>query len=138
VRLESFIAAALATASKVVVIGTDSPTLPVEYIERAFADLDRADVVLGPAVDGGYYLVGCRRLPPIFAGIDWSSNRVLAQTIDRLVTPSWSLALLPPWYDVDTPKDWSMLRGHVKAMRRARIDPGIPHTESLLREKAGE
>jgi hypothetical protein len=42
------------------------------------------------------------------------------------------LALLPPWYDVDTPEGWSFLRGHVAALRRAGEDPGIPHTEALL------
>jgi uncharacterized protein len=131
-RLETFIAAALRTSSKVVVIGTDSPTLPLEHVERAFVELDRADVVLGPATDGGYYLVGCRRLLPIFDRIAWSSNGVLAETIDRLSNPDWRLQLLPPWYDVDTPEDWSMLQGHVKALRRAGIDPGIPHTESLF------
>jgi hypothetical protein len=46
------------------------------------------------------------------------------------------LALLPPWYDVDTPDDWNLLRGHVAALRRAGLDPGIPHTEALLSQEA--
>ena len=136
VRLEAFLSAELAGgAGKVVVIGTDSPTLPRDHVECAFVELDRADVVLGPAADGGYYLVGCRRLPPLFAGVAWSSDRVLAETIARLDDPAWRLALLPPWYDVDTPAGWAMLRGHVMAMRRAGIDPGVPHTEPLLQHE---
>src|SRR5262249_5726459 len=58
-RLERFVAGALAGGARaVVVVGTDSPTLPVEWVERAFTELERADVVLGPAADGGYYLLG--------------------------------------------------------------------------------
>src|SRR5579872_7013033 len=97
-------------ADAVVVIGTDSPTLPVAYVEQAFAELARADVVLGPATDGGYYLVGCGgRVPPIFDAISWGGHRVLGETVARLRDPTWRLALLPPWYDVDTPDDWAML-----------------------------
>jgi hypothetical protein len=47
--------------------------------------------------------------------------------------PRWRLAVLPPWYDVDTPADWEMLCGHLAALRRAGIDPGAPHTEALVR-----
>ena len=116
-----------------VLVGTDSPTLPLVLVEQAFQELEQADVVLGPATDGGYYLVGCgRRLPPIFEGVAWSSSRTLTDTIARLADPSWRLALLPPWYDVDTGDDWQMLRGHLAAMRRAGLDPGIPHTAALL------
>jgi uncharacterized protein len=133
-RMAGFIAAQLeAGAEAVVLVGADSPTLPIVYVEQAFEELLRADVVLGPAFDGGYYLVGCgRRLPPIFDDAAWSSNRVLADAVARLSDPSWRLALLPPWYDVDTPDDWALLRGHVAAMRRAGLDPAVPHTEGLL------
>lgn len=124
-----------ASAQSVVAVGTDSPTLPIEYIDRAFAELESADVVLGPATDGGYYLVGCGRdYPPLFDKIAWSSGSVLADTIAALAEPRWRLTLLPPWYDVDTPEDWTMLYGHVLAMRRAGIDPAVPHTEALFRE----
>jgi rSAM/selenodomain-associated transferase 1 len=130
VRLRGFIERQRADA--VVVIGTDSPTLPVAFIEQAFAALETADLVLGPAGDGGYYLIGCgRRVPPVFDGIPWSSANVLAETVRRLNDPSWRLALLPPWYDIDTLADWRMLCGHIVAMRRAGIDPGVPHTEAL-------
>jgi rSAM/selenodomain-associated transferase 1 len=131
-RLSAFIEGQLADgAESVVVVGTDSPTLPVPHVEEAFALLARADVVLGPATDGGYYLIGCRRLPPIFDGIAWGGPTVLTETVARLADPEWRLALLPPWYDVDTLDDWRMLRGHLAALRRAGLDPGVPHIEAL-------
>ncbi len=134
-RMASFFSDQLANgAEHVLLVGTDSPTLPLVLVQQAFAELERADVVLGPATDGGYYLVGCaRRLPPIFEGVAWSSPRTLADTIARLTDPGCRLALLPPWYDVDTADDWEMLRGHVVAMRRAGSDPGTPHTAALLK-----
>jgi rSAM/selenodomain-associated transferase 1 len=133
-RMQRFFVQQLeAGATRIVVVGTDSPTLPVEHVERAFAELEHADVVLGPACDGGYYLLGCgARLPPVFDRIAWGQAGVLADTVARLSDPSWRLALLPPWYDVDTPEDWALLRGHVAALRRAGLDLGIPHTEALL------
>lgn len=122
-------------AEAVVLLGTDSPTLPPAFVEQAFRALECADVVLGPATDGGYYLVGCaRRVPPIFDGISWGGSDVLRQTIERLADPTWRLALLPPWYDVDTLDDWRMLRGHVFAMRRAGQTSGLVHTLNLLKE----
>jgi rSAM/selenodomain-associated transferase 1 len=137
-RLQAFIANELGRgAEKVVVIGCDSPTLPTEVVNDAFARLTDADVVLGPAADGGYYLLGCgRRIPPIFDAIDWSTSRVLEQTVARLGAAEWRLRLLPLWYDVDTPEDWNMLRGHVAALRRAGVDPGCPRTEQLLTKRS--
>jgi rSAM/selenodomain-associated transferase 1 len=132
-RMSNFIGDELAAgAPAVVVVGADSPTLPGVLVEQAFRELDSADLVLGPATDGGYYLVGCaRRVAPIFEGVAWSGCWVLAETISRLKDPAWRLAVLPPWYDVDTLDDWRMLCGHLAALRRAGIDPGTPRTESL-------
>jgi rSAM/selenodomain-associated transferase 1 len=130
-------------ARKVILLGVDSPTLPLSYIEEAFNKLERADLVLGPATDGGYYLMGCSagrianpsyRLPPIFENITWSQPDVLEATIARLHDSSWKLELLPPWYDVDTLNDWRMFRGHLAAMRRAGVNPGLPRTEALAME----
>jgi rSAM/selenodomain-associated transferase 1 len=135
-RMQRFIRGQLdAGAQSVVIVGTDSPTLPLSFVEHAFDALEQANLVLGPATDGGYYLVGCnRRLPPIFDDIAWSSPTVLAETVARVADPSWRLALLPPWYDVDTLEDWRMLCGHLAALRRAGIDPGVPRTEYLCRK----
>jgi rSAM/selenodomain-associated transferase 1 len=132
-RMAAFLAGQFqAGARAVVLLGTDSPTVPLAFVEQAFRELERADVVLGPATDGGYYLVGCaRQVPPIFAGIAWSGSAVLLDTVGRLSDPRWRLAVLPPWYDVDTLDDWRMLQGHLAALRRAGLDPGVPHTEAL-------
>jgi rSAM/selenodomain-associated transferase 1 len=133
-RLAVFFSAALAEgADRVLAIGTDSPTLPLPLIPRALEQLQDADVVLGPATDGGYYLLGCaRRLPPLFDGITWSTTEVTSATVAHVRRAGLRLALLPPWYDVDTLDDWRMLRGHVEAMRCAGIDPEVPHTEALF------
>jgi rSAM/selenodomain-associated transferase 1 len=132
-RMHDFVLAQMQTRKeRIVVLGTDSPTLPVSYVEQAFAHLETSDVVLGPAFDGGYYLLGCaRRLPPIFERIAWGGPNVLAETIEKLHDPNWSVALLPMWYDVDTLEDWRFIRSHIAAMRRAGIDPQAPRTEQL-------
>ena len=117
--------------TRIVAIGADSPTLPVEYVDQAFALLEEKDVIIGPAFDGGYYLIGCGlREMPLFVDIPWSSANVLAKTIERVTTQS--LALLPPWYDVDSLDDWHMLCGHIKAMRAAGVNVGAPRVERLV------
>jgi uncharacterized protein len=133
-RLHAFFAAEFEEgASRVVVLGSDSPTLDPTIVISAFLCLEGRDIVLGPSTDGGYYLVGCRPpVPPIFDGIDWSTPRVLDQTIDRLRDTGLSLSLLPPWYDVDTPDDWRLLGAHLRALHRAGLDPGLPRIEALM------
>jgi rSAM/selenodomain-associated transferase 1 len=82
--------------SRIIAVGADSPTVPIEYVEHAFAALKENDVVIGPAHDGGYYLIGGgRQNLAMFDGIPWSTPRVLETTIKRLQA-SACLALLPP------------------------------------------
>jgi rSAM/selenodomain-associated transferase 1 len=133
-RMQAFFAGEFEDgATRVVLIGTDAPTLDPTIVISAFLCLEGRDVVLGPATDGGYYLVGSRHAPPpIFEGVDWSTPDVLGQTIDRLRDTGLSLAVLPPWYDVDTPDDWRVLAGHIRALRRAGMDPRLPRIEALL------
>jgi len=122
-------------AAQAVLLGTDSPTLPLSYISSAFEQLEEVDLVLGPATDGGYYLIGLsRNIPSIFENMNWSRPDLLANTVERLRGSSYRLGLLPPWYDVDTLDDWQMLCGHLSALRRAGIDPRVPHTEKLALE----
>jgi hypothetical protein len=85
-------------------IDSDSPTLPTGALAAAVAELARPGgrVVLGPADDGGYYLIGLKGAHPrLFEDIDWSTERVLAQTIERARECGLDVALLPAWYDVD-------------------------------------
>ena len=97
-----FIQQFTAGVERVVLVGTDSPNLPVVEVQEAFEHLKTTDVVLGPTEDGGYYLVGAaKRVPPIFADIPWSTPEVLPKTIDCLDKAGLSYTTLDPWYDVD-------------------------------------
>lgn len=106
---------------RVVVIGSDSPTLPRNIVHDAFGSLHDHECVIGPATDGGYYLIGQSGKPsPIFEKIEWSTGRVFEQTltcIRRL--KNIRLGLLPPWYDVDTADDLQLLRGHLLGLQTA-------------------
>ncbi len=119
----------------VVLIGSDSPTLPREFVDDALRQLDLNDVVLGPATDGGLYLIGLnghrtsgslQRTWPIFQGIDWSTSRVLEQVCERLAKAEASVHLLPPWYDVDQPDDLNLLQGHLLGLQLSS-KPAIQH-----------
>lgn len=108
---------------KVVVIGSDSPTMPAAYIEQA---LNTArDLVLGPSTDGGYYLIGMKeKVTDVFQGIHWGTEKVLAATLDKVNAASVSVDLLPPWYDVDHPEDLDFLKAHLGWMQQAGLTGG--------------
>jgi uncharacterized protein len=138
-RMQAFFVTALGRAERVVLIGSDSPDLPTEMLPQAFDALASHDVVLGPAADGGYYLLGvARRIPPIFEGIAWSSRDVWSQTTARLKAAGIAWHALPAWYDVDEPADLAALRQRLPAA--AASDPALGRLagdiESLL-HKAG-
>jgi rSAM/selenodomain-associated transferase 1 len=98
--------------SKAVAIGSDSPDLPKEYIDLAFKAIDSHDAVIGPAGDGGYYLLGFSKesfLMEAFEDIEWSSSDVCDQTVNIMERRSKKVYLLPQWYDVDTPADLKAL-----------------------------
>lgn len=102
-RMAAYLARAIARgARRIVLLGSDSPNVPLEYVGRGFDLLEEHAVVLGPAEDGGYYLVGVSgSVPPIFTDIAWSTPNVWPRTIERLTTAGAKFATLPPWYDVD-------------------------------------
>jgi rSAM/selenodomain-associated transferase 1 len=91
-------------AFAVVLIGSDLPDLPEEVVAAAFDWLrrDPATVVLGPARDGGYYLIGATAVPPLFDGIDWGGTSVFAQTVDLAFRRGLRVRRLPVVGDVDT------------------------------------
>ncbi|MBO6702738.1 MAG: TIGR04282 family arsenosugar biosynthesis glycosyltransferase [Pseudomonadales bacterium] len=96
----------LSRATNVVLIGTDLPTLDLNYVESAFDALESHEVVLGPAVDGGYGLIGVSgSAPAIFSGIAWGGPAVLAETCRKLNELRCRYRLLPLIWDVDTPED---------------------------------
>ena len=100
---------------KVVIIGADSPSLPLIYIEQAL--FSKEDVVLGPSIDGGYYLIGMRgNLTDVFDGIAWGGDMVLKDTFCKLKSSGVSLSLLPAWYDVDRSNDLIFLKTHLELM----------------------
>ncbi|MEQ1785210.1 MAG: TIGR04282 family arsenosugar biosynthesis glycosyltransferase, partial [Hyphomonadaceae bacterium] len=95
---------------RVFIVGTDIPSLPLDHYKQALALLDSHDVVLGPALDGGYYLIGLKQpRPELFANIAWSTDRVLAATQEKAASLGLKTALLPPWRDVDTIDDLQAL-----------------------------
>lgn len=95
---------------KALVLNSDGPSLPPGYILQAIEQLDEHDLVLGPSDDGGYYLVGMKQLHlGIFAGITWSTEKVLSQTMQRAEEAGLRVALSMPWYDIDTPLDLKRL-----------------------------
>ena len=91
---------------RVVIVGTDVPTLPIAHYRQALIQLDDHDVVLGPALDGGYYLIGLRRpASTLFIEIPWSTDRVLAMTREKADNLGLRQALWEPWRDIDTIDD---------------------------------
>ena len=121
--------------SQAIALNSDGPTLPAAYLRQAIARLNGADVVLGPSEDGGYYLIGLKQpRPERFRGIEWSSERVTAQTLARAEAMGLRVALLPRWYDVDTTADLDRLRAEVATL------PGgaLPHTRRFLAHRLQE
>lgn len=97
-------------AERVVIIGSDAPTLPDAMLNAAFDDLHEVDVVIGPSVDGGYYLIGARSSAwpaarALFDAIAWSGPDVFKATFERCARIGLNVRVLPGWYDVDTIED---------------------------------
>jgi rSAM/selenodomain-associated transferase 1 len=118
-----------------IAIDSDSPTLPMAYVVAAADILRRAmaDVVIGPAEDGGYYLIGVGAPQPrLFEEMAWSTSSVLPTTLARVKELGLRSHLLPPWFDVDTEDDLARLRDEMK------VDGGgPPRTFAFLRALYG-
>ena len=139
---------------KTVVLGGDSPLLPPAFVEEAFDALDRHDVVLGPAADGGYYLIGlCGPGGPggpgglcgpgregraaghyasLFESIHWGTDRVLRQTRTAIRACGLSCHELPAWHDVDRPGDLDRIAHEIRSLRAGGDRVTGRHTESAL------
>lgn len=125
----AFVESFAAGYERLVIIGTDHPTLPSAYIEQAFAALEKPSVVsIGPSDDGGFYLLGMNDFyPELFHDMRYSHDGVFEQTLDRAARVEAHLTILPPWYDVDTPG----------ALHRLASDlndptPAAPHTRRVM------
>lgn len=121
---------------RTILIGSDSPSLPVEYLEQAWQLLETNDCVIGPATDGGYYLIGLRGTVADFGvpfrDVDWSTASVLGQTVEHLKQYDFSLGLLPPWYDVDSAESVVTLTGHLSAMKHSENPDSLAATRQFL------
>lgn len=110
-------------------VGSDAPTLPAGLLRQAFLALGHADLVLGPAADGGFTVIGAAgpRLPDLCTGIRYSTRHALADTVRAAQAAGLRVALLPPTYDVDTPADLRLLA------LQLTLDPGVaPATARVI------
>jgi rSAM/selenodomain-associated transferase 1 len=98
--------------TKVVVIGSDCPDLSTKHLNEAFGALEQISLVIGPATDGGYYLLGLRDqvTPTLFENIAWGTEGVFQQTLDRAKQTAHSVAVLTSLQDVDLPSDVEIAR----------------------------
>jgi rSAM/selenodomain-associated transferase 1 len=120
----------------VVVIGSDSPTLPLDYVRRAVRALadPATDMVLGPSDDGGYYLIGLRSpCAFLFQDIVMSTSTVAAETLERAMQNNLRVICLPHWYDVDRAEDLERLVGEL----RAQPDHSAQYTHAFLSSVLG-
>jgi len=112
---------------KIVFIGTDSPALRREDLHAAFKGLDESEVVLGPATDGGYYLIGfSARLPVLFSRISWGTSQVFRETVQLLETNAIRWQCLRESFDLDTFEDL------VTFHRLSKESPTVPDAEELV------
>jgi uncharacterized protein len=117
---------------RVVIMDSDSPTLPPDYLSQAFHVLsDGADVVLGPCEDGGYYLIGIKEpRPRLLREVQMSTPRVMAETIVLAKEEGLNLVTLPTWYDIDDIASLSRLIKEIKELAPATSK----HTRQFLQE----
>jgi rSAM/selenodomain-associated transferase 1 len=119
-------------AGDVLLIGSDIPELTPEVMEEAFAALLKNEAVIGPAGDGGYYLIGFKKgtfEPIIFHDMVWSTKTVFRETLDKLLDASLKVHVLPELTDVDTVEDLKMLVSQIK-----HPAPGESRTRSFLEQ----
>jgi len=118
------------SGDRAVVIGADCPDLTSAMLDQAFAELDRCDLVLAPAEDGGYSLIALSRPAPVlFRGVTWSTESVLSETLARAEQLHLRTTLLARTRDLDQPADLVAFLAQV-----ARDEPLAPHTRAALRE----
>ncbi|KAF5030252.1 hypothetical protein DSECCO2_640030 [anaerobic digester metagenome] len=139
-RMRTALADAYAAGyERVVVLGSDIPDFPHELAQKALDDLDLHDAVIGPAFDGGYYLIGFRRdrfLPGVFDGMEWSGASVYAATMEWLEAARLDVVRLPEWNDVDTMWDLNVLyrTNRNSSFRRSSSYAAMREHDALIRQ----
>ncbi len=116
-------------------IDSDTPTLPIDFLKQALdlAAAPATDLVLGPSDDGGYYLIGLRKLyRELFEDMAWSTAQVMPETIQRAAAKGLKVATVPMWFDIDTPTDLTRLKA---SLRNAKCDTAR-HTRRFFEERA--
>lgn len=128
-RLEKVLRLALKRRPVVLAIGADTPGLPAAYLESARRALATADAVLGPSLEGGFYLIGLKDCPVgLLEDIQWSHSTTLAATVAKLDQFGMKTVLINPWFDVDSHEDLERLRRQL-----ANDASAAPKTAELLR-----
>jgi rSAM/selenodomain-associated transferase 1 len=122
---------------KALIIGSDIPDLPQSVILKAFESLSTYDAVIGPSFDGGYYLIGFRNdtfFPEFFHGIEWGTDTVFSQTLDRFKKVQ-TVRIMPLWWDIDLPEDIKGLleRNKNTAFKNSRTISFIKKTKKILK-----
>jgi rSAM/selenodomain-associated transferase 1 len=130
VKLGAVFDESLRRYERVLIIGSDAPTLPIDLIGAAFDSLEKTPIVLGPASDGGYYAIGASHsVRPSFERVRWSTVDTFADTMRA--NAQRQVATIAPWYDIDEPEDLAVLRAHLS------VDPAAaPATARYLGELA--
>ncbi|MDY6933922.1 MAG: TIGR04282 family arsenosugar biosynthesis glycosyltransferase [Spirochaetota bacterium] len=119
--------------SRAVIIGSDIPTLKPSNITDAFRSLNHSDVVLGPSIDGGYYLIGLKKpYPEIFRDIPWSTDVVLKNTLHKVDKMSLTASQLSPKRDIDTFSDVVDLWQHMRDSKTKMNNLLLPNTSRIL------
>jgi rSAM/selenodomain-associated transferase 1 len=122
---------------QILLIGTDTPHLTSERIEEAFVLLSPDNVIIGPSEDGGYYLIGLSELhPALFENIEWSTDRVFSQTIERAAASGLSVKFLPPERDIDTPADLAWLKDSIQHFPHAEFTAALLHSHTIRNSAA--
>ena len=109
--LTAFVEAFRNGAERILLIGTDCPGISAPILEKAFRELERSDLVLGPAADGGYYLIGLKKAyPELFSNVPWGTKEVLERTLEIASLEGLSAGLVDRLHDVDRPEDLHIWR----------------------------
>ncbi len=117
-RMYTAIASRLPRYHSIILIGSDCPAVSTTHLAAGFSALRRHDIVLGPAYDGGYYLIGAGKtisreaLASVFTDIPWGDARVLERTLEKITDLKLNFHLLPKLHDIDTPNDLRYLHHH--------------------------